>query len=56
MFTMKQLESGNLRYLHHGSANQKSSDWFSINFTTHAHETYGPFRFDINMVESTQVN
>jgi hypothetical protein len=54
MFTIKQLQSGNLRYLHHGS--NQSSDWFSVNFTTSEREVYGPFRFDIKMVESVQVN
>lgn len=53
MFTVKQLESGNLRYLHH--SDKQSSDWFSVNFTTPEHEIYGPFRFEIKMVESLQV-
>ncbi|KAI6182868.1 hypothetical protein M3Y97_00426900 [Aphelenchoides bicaudatus] len=54
MFTKQQLESGNLRYLHHGSKSNGLGDWFSINFTTSEYDTYGPFRFEINFIESTQ--
>jgi hypothetical protein len=56
MFTKQQLESGNLRYLHHGSKNTELGDWFSVNFTTTEYETYGPFRFEIDFIESTQVS